>query len=240
MPIWCPYSSGKRVIVSTGTKNLQEQLFYKDVPFLERRSSARIDNPAKLRVCYMKGRNNYLCRKKLYDLTDQPVLSGLEEIDQFRTISDWEKNTETGDRAELSTLPEASLSGPSSTPAPSAASAEVPEFERCFITEMRRSAPRATSSSSTTISFSPTSAIKQAAEERPMPEFCPMRRRHLRRSARAGRRCRQLLRNLGLQSRVDELVRDVELAAARQQARLASICWALSGACASARNFSSR
>ena len=49
----------------------------------------------------MKGRGNYLCRKKLYDLTAQPVLNGLEEINQFRIISDWEKTTETGDRAEL-------------------------------------------------------------------------------------------------------------------------------------------
>src|SRR6202162_3006626 len=75
--------SGKRVIISTGTKNLQEQLFYKDIPFLEQAlfgGSASGDESSnrRLSVCYMKGRNNYLCRKKLYDLTDQPVLSGLE------------------------------------------------------------------------------------------------------------------------------------------------------------------
>src|SRR3954454_20867876 len=70
--------SGKRVIISTGTKNLQEQLFYKDVPFLEQALGAGAEG-SRLSVCYMKGRNNYLCRKKLYDLTDQPVLSGLEE-----------------------------------------------------------------------------------------------------------------------------------------------------------------
>src|SRR3954466_9751788 len=64
--------SGKRVVISTGTKNLQEQLFFKDVPFLEQALGT------KLRVTYMKGRNNYLCRQKLYDLTDQPVLTGLE------------------------------------------------------------------------------------------------------------------------------------------------------------------
>src|SRR5664279_1532547 len=91
--------SGKRVIISTGTKTLQEQLFFKDVPFLQ-------EHLGELRVCYMKGRGNYLCRKKLYDLTDQPVLNGLEEINQFRIISDWEKTTETGDRAELAELPE--------------------------------------------------------------------------------------------------------------------------------------
>src|SRR5437762_2497652 len=93
--------SGKRVIISTGTKNLQEQLFFKDVPFLE-----QVLGP--LRVTYMKGRNNYLCRQKLHDLSDQPILSGLEEIDQFRQIAEWEQQTETGDRAELSQLPEKS------------------------------------------------------------------------------------------------------------------------------------
>src|ERR1700733_7277645 len=94
--------SGRRVIISTGTKNLQEQLFYKDVPFLEQTlygnqvetAASAVQSwhgPGRLSVCYMKGRNNYLCRKKLYDLTDQPVLSGLEEIEQYRAIAAWEK-----------------------------------------------------------------------------------------------------------------------------------------------------
>jgi len=98
--------SGKRVIISTGTKNLQEQLFYKDIPFLEQALFPH--GEGKLSVCYMKGRANYLCRKKLYDLTDQPVLSGLEEIEHYRAIAAWEKATQTGDRAELAALPEAS------------------------------------------------------------------------------------------------------------------------------------
>src|SRR6202163_4150836 len=68
--------SGKRVIISTGTKNLQEQLFFKDVPALERALFGDSSSGSRLSVCYMKGRNNYLCRKKLYELTDQPVLSG--------------------------------------------------------------------------------------------------------------------------------------------------------------------
>src|SRR6202049_1512149 len=96
--------SGKRVIISTGTKNLQEQLFYKDVPFLEQALYGEA-SVSRLSVCYMKGRNNYLCRKKLYELTDQPVLSGLEEIEQYRAIAAWEKPTGTGDRAELAALP---------------------------------------------------------------------------------------------------------------------------------------
>ncbi len=136
--------SGKRVIISTGTKNLQEQLFYKDVPFLEHAlfgEAAFGDEASKQRlsVCYMKGRNNYLCRKKLYDLTDQPVLSGLEEIEQYRAIAAWEKTTSTGDRAELAELPETSgLWHKLDARSEACIGQKCKEWERCFITEMRR------------------------------------------------------------------------------------------------------
>ena len=134
--------SGKRVIISTGTKNLQEQLFYKDVPFLEQALYGLDDSSgSSLSVCYMKGRNNYLCRKKLYDLTDQPVLSGLEEIEQYRAIAAWEKTTGTGDRAELAELPEASLLWHKlDARADACIGQKCSEWERCFITEMRRKA----------------------------------------------------------------------------------------------------
>jgi len=133
--------SGKRVIISTGTKNLQEQLFYKDVPFLEQALYGEPGTGSHLSVCYMKGRNNYLCRKKLYDLTDQPVLSGLEEIEQYRAIAAWEKTTGTGDRAELAELPEASLLWHKlDARADACMGQKCSEFERCFITEMRRKA----------------------------------------------------------------------------------------------------
>jgi len=132
--------SGKRVIISTGTKNLQEQLFYKDVPFLELALYGE-GGSGKLSVCYMKGRNNYLCRKKLYDLTDQPVLSGLQEIEQYQAIAAWEKTTGTGDRAELAELPEASLLWPKlDARADACIGQKCSQFERCFITEMRRKA----------------------------------------------------------------------------------------------------
>jgi ATP-dependent DNA helicase DinG len=140
--------SGKRVIISTGTKNLQEQLFYKDIPFLEQTlfgnhagaaSTAQEQAPGRLSVCYMKGRNNYLCRKKLYELTNQPVLSGLEEIEQYRAIAAWEKTTSTGDRAELAELPEASaLWHKLDARADACIGQKCSEWERCFVTEMRR------------------------------------------------------------------------------------------------------
>jgi len=131
--------SGKRVIISTGTKNLQEQLFQKDVPFLEQALFS--NGEGKLRVCYMKGRSNYLCRKKLYDLTDQPVLSGLEEIEHYRAIAAWEKTTQTGDRAELASLPEASaLWHKLDARADTCLGQKCSAWDRCFITEMRRRA----------------------------------------------------------------------------------------------------
>ena len=131
--------SGKRVIISTGTKNLQEQLFFKDVPALER--ALFPDGDRNLSVCYMKGRNNYLCRKKLYDLTNQPVLSGLEEIEHYRAIAAWEKTTQTGDRAELAELPEASAVWHKlDARAEACTGQKCSEFSRCFITEMRRRA----------------------------------------------------------------------------------------------------
>ncbi|HMF91420.1 MAG TPA: ATP-dependent DNA helicase [Candidatus Angelobacter sp.] len=131
--------SGKRVIISTGTKNLQEQLFFKDIPFLEQQLFGR--GPGKLRVCYMKGRSNYLCRQKLYDLTDQPVLSGLEEIEHYRQIAAWEPLTETGDRAELTELPEnTQLWHKLDARTDRCTGQKCKQWERCFITEMRRRA----------------------------------------------------------------------------------------------------
>jgi len=131
--------SGKRVIISTGTKNLQEQLFHKDIPFLEQ--ALFPNGEGKLNVCYMKGRNNYLCRKKLYDLTDQPVLSGLEEIEHYRAIAAWEKATQTGDRAELASLPEASaLWHKLDARAETCLGQKCSAWEKCFITEMHRRA----------------------------------------------------------------------------------------------------
>ncbi len=126
--------SGKRVIISTGTKNLQEQLFFKDIPFLE-----QLVGP--LRVCYMKGRNNYLCRQKLYDLTDQPVLNGLQEIEQYRQIAEWEPETQTGDRAELKELPENNqLWQKLDARTERCTGQKCAQWERCFITEMHRRA----------------------------------------------------------------------------------------------------
>ncbi|HYL75020.1 MAG TPA: helicase C-terminal domain-containing protein [Bryobacteraceae bacterium] len=127
--------SGKRVVVSTGTKNLQEQLFHKDIPFLQK----HFDKP--LEVCYMKGRNNYACRQKIYDAEKQPILSGLEEIADFQVIREWEKTTKTGDRSEIKTLPESSSAWHKiDARREMCAGQKCPQFERCFLTQMHQRA----------------------------------------------------------------------------------------------------
>ena len=124
--------SGERVIISTGTKTLQEQLFFKDIPFLEQ-------HLGKLRVCYMKGRNNYLCRQKLYDLKAQPGLSGLVNIDHLQQIAEWEPETGSGDRTELTGLPENSpLWQKLDAGNERCTGQDCKLWDRCFITEMHR------------------------------------------------------------------------------------------------------
>lgn len=126
--------SGKRVIISTGTKNLQEQLYFKDIPFLE-------THLGKLRTCYMKGRNNYACRQKIYDAEKEPILTGLEEVSDFQIIREWEKTTETGDRAEIKQLPENSGAWAKIDARGEACTGQkCAQFERCFITQMHMKA----------------------------------------------------------------------------------------------------
>ncbi len=127
--------SGKRVVISTGTKNLQEQLFFKDVPFLQ----SLFERP--LSVCYMKGRANYLCRQKVYDAEREPVLAGLEENREFKIIREWEKTTQTGDRSELRTISEHStLWWKLDARSDYCAGQKCKQFERCFITGMHQRA----------------------------------------------------------------------------------------------------
>src|SRR5579863_6760646 len=89
----------------------------------------------------MKGRANYLCRRKLFALRDQPILSGLEEVDHYEQIAEWEQITETGDRAELSGMPENSaLWAKLDARSEACLGSTCPDYRRCFITEMRRKA----------------------------------------------------------------------------------------------------
>src|SRR6266849_816455 len=130
--------SGRRVVISTATKSLQEQLHQKDIPFLQKHFAPN------LKVAVMKGRSNFLCRAKLHHLADQPVLKGMDEIDAFRQIQDWSKLTETGDRAELTFLPDDSeLWTRMDARRDTCTGQKCPEFRECFITAMQQRAKEA-------------------------------------------------------------------------------------------------
>jgi len=127
-----------RVIISTGTKNLQEQLMEKDIPFLQGVL------PKKFTATYMKGRNNYLCLNRLGRAQATPVLDGLDEVDYFEEVVDWSAQSQTGDRAELSNLPESiSFWRHIDARSESCLGQKCPDFDPCFITRMRNRAQEA-------------------------------------------------------------------------------------------------
>jgi ATP-dependent DNA helicase DinG len=122
----------KRIIISTGTKNLQEQLMQKDIPFLQRIV------PRKFAAAYMKGRANYACLYRMHKSDDQPILDGISEIGHFKEVREWARSSTTGDRAELTDLPE-NLPFWNRVNARSdiCIGQKCPDFEPCFITRMR-------------------------------------------------------------------------------------------------------
>jgi ATP-dependent DNA helicase DinG len=130
--------SGRRVVISTATKSLQEQLYQKDIPFLQKHFAPN------LKVAVMKGRSNFLCVSKLNQMQDQALLKGIEEIDAFRQIKDWAKLTETGDRAELTFLPDDSeLWGRLDARRDTCTGQKCPSFNPCFVTGMHQRAKEA-------------------------------------------------------------------------------------------------
>jgi ATP-dependent DNA helicase DinG len=130
--------SGRRVVISTATKSLQEQLFQKDVPFLQKHFAPN------LKAALMKGRANFLCRQKVHQMDGQPILKGIDEVDWFSQIRDWEKLTETGDRNELTFLPDdAELWNRIDARSDLCTGQKCAEFQRCFITAMHQRAQEA-------------------------------------------------------------------------------------------------
>src|SRR5215467_6191368 len=128
---------GRRIVVSTGTKTLQDQIFYKDIPLLE----SIVGRP--IRAAYLKGRNNYLCRLKLEALHAEGLFS-LRELRSFKAILDWAAETETGDRAELGTAGEDSeLWSRMDARRDRCLGTKCKDYDRCFLTLMRQRAMEA-------------------------------------------------------------------------------------------------
>lgn len=127
--------SGRRVVISTATKSLQEQLFQKDIPFLQKHFAPN------LKVAVMKGRSNFLCVAKMNAMADQALLKGMEELDAFQQIKQWAKLTETGDRAELTFLPDDSdLWTRLDARRDTCSGQKCPSFNPCFVTGMHQRA----------------------------------------------------------------------------------------------------
>jgi ATP-dependent DNA helicase DinG len=125
---------GRRILVSTGTKTLQDQIFYKDIPLLE----SVIGRP--IRAAYLKGRNNYLCRIKLETLHAEGLFSP-KELRAFQSILDWAGNTETGDRAELGSIGDDSdLWSRLDARRDRCLGTKCKDYDRCFLTLVRQKA----------------------------------------------------------------------------------------------------
>lgn len=128
----------RRVVVATGTKNLQEQIVRKDWPFL--RDALGFD----ARVVLMKGRANYLCKYRWNQFLAQPRFRTREEVEQFRRFADWAAQTDTGDRAEVDWVSEDDpfWSDVTSTRY-NCPGSSCSQYESCFLQKMRRRASSA-------------------------------------------------------------------------------------------------
>ena len=130
--------SGQRVIVSTGTKALQDQLYHRDLP------KVREALGLGLRTALLKGRSNYLCLQRTELAKGTPVFSGREQIAQFERIVQWSKRTRRGDLAEIEDLPEDSpLRGLVTSTVENCLGSECPFWQDCFVVKARAEAQAA-------------------------------------------------------------------------------------------------
>jgi ATP-dependent DNA helicase DinG len=129
--------SGLKVVVSTATKTLQEQLADKDVPLLR---ALGVDT----KVAFLKGRQNYLCLLRFEQFLRNPTFAVREEAALFEGVTAWAETTETGDRAELTELPDNLASWRDlSASADQCLGAKCAHYDRCFVFRMRRHAAEA-------------------------------------------------------------------------------------------------
>ena len=130
--------SGRRVLVSTGTRTLQDQIFYKDLPAL----TSAVGIP--IRSAYMKGRTNYLCLHRFERLAEAEAGLAKDDRDWLRRIGEWAGETSTGDRAEIEDLPDdMPLWSELTANAEQCLGRECPRYGDCFVTRMREAAAEA-------------------------------------------------------------------------------------------------
>jgi len=130
--------SEKKTVISTGTKNLQEQIVYKDLPLLSRALRQEIH------AVMMKGRKNYLCRYRYDQHFLQPVLLRKEFDDVRSVLQKWIEGSEFGDRAELDWLKdEDPLWDSISSTSDQCLGADCMFYEDCFLNHLRQTAAQA-------------------------------------------------------------------------------------------------
>ncbi len=127
--------SGHRVLLSTGTKQLQDQIFYKDLPAL--RGALEVDFTA----TYMKGRGNYLCLHRFDAYRAGDELRTATDEGYVEDIAEWARQTDTGDRAEVEDLPDdLPFWSEISATSENCVGTDCPQYDECFVTRMRRTA----------------------------------------------------------------------------------------------------
>lgn len=130
--------AGRRIVISTGTKALQEQIVNKDIPLAEKVLGRSI------KAEVVKGRRNYLCRARFHLFRQQPTFEFKEEIELLDDLLQWAETTETGDRAELTTLADdAAVWNDLCSSSESCLGARCGFFSNCFITRLRARAAKA-------------------------------------------------------------------------------------------------
>ena len=130
--------SGLRVLISTGTRTLQDQLFHRDLPLLAR----ALGRPA--RVALLKGRSNYLCRARLADIGGQEQLLPVSADALLARIRDWSQATRSGDLAELPEFADAHpLRAHITSTRENCSGTRCAEISRCHVFEARRAAMEA-------------------------------------------------------------------------------------------------
>ncbi len=125
----------ERVVISTGTINLQQQLMEKDVPAAA--SLLGLENDIK--AVLLKGRQNYVCRRRLADAASERDLFS-EETEVFDRISDWVKTSPTGSRSDLSFMPPDSLWTRVNSESDACMGGRCPYHENCFVMKVRKEA----------------------------------------------------------------------------------------------------
>jgi ATP-dependent DNA helicase DinG len=133
--------SGKKVVVSTATRALQEQIFSKDLPLVR---SILAPHGVEVRAALMKGLANYVCRRRLAELLGSPEAARVGSDRDLGRIVDWVKETESGDRAELASVAEdAAAWREVQSSSDTRIGAGCSFYDECFVTRMRREAENA-------------------------------------------------------------------------------------------------